>query len=186
VERNVRGRDLPWLNNAIKKAIHERDYCFRKAKQPGGENLWSTYKRKRNRVTCMIRQKKARYYKSLIQESQSTPQKLWKAIKKCLSNKKPCEQKPKSLRINSTITSDNREIANGFNKFFTNVSATLRATLPRVYEATSAKSSGNGNDISPKDIKFVFRPARKGEVLKVVSSLKRSKSPGLDNIPPEL
>ena len=134
----------------------------------------------------MIRQKKARYYKSLIQESQSTPQKLYKAIKKCLPNKKPCEQRPKSLRINSTITSDNREIANGFNKFFTNVSATLRATLPRVYEATSAKSSGNGNDISPKDIKFVFRPARKGEVLKVVSSLKRSKSPGLDNIPPEL
>ena len=132
----------------------------------------------------MIRQEKARYYKNLIQESQSTPQKLWRAIKKCLSNKKPCEQKPKSLRINSTITSDKREIANGFNTFFTNVAATLRATLPKVYEAISAKISCNGNDISTMDIKFVFRPATKGEALKVISSLKRSKSPGLDNIPP--
>ena len=39
VERTVRGRDLPWLNNAIKQEIYERDYYFRKAKQTGRENL---------------------------------------------------------------------------------------------------------------------------------------------------
>ena len=26
MERNVHGRDLPWLNNELKKAIHKRDY----------------------------------------------------------------------------------------------------------------------------------------------------------------
>ena len=97
VERNVRGRDLPWLNNAIKKAVHEQDYHFRKVIQPGGENFWSTYRRKSTRVTYMIRQEKARYHKNMTHESQSATQSVWKAIKECLPNKKPCEQRPKSL-----------------------------------------------------------------------------------------
>jgi len=129
----------------------------------------------------MIRQKKARYYKSLIQESQSTPQKFQKAIKLCLPSKTPCEERPTSLGINSTITSDKREIANSLYTFLTNIASTLLATLPKVYKA---KICCNGNDISPKDIKFVFILATKGKVLKVILSLKQSKSPDLDNILP--
>ena len=166
-----------------KKAIHERDYYFRKAKQPGGENFWSSYKTKRNKVTCKIRQKKARYNKNLCQENQSSPQSLWKAIRNFLPNKKPCEQRPKSLQINSTITSDKREIANGFSAFFINFAATLQATLPKACKATLVKMACSRDSISPNVKRFVFRPVTKGEILKVLSSLKISKLPGPVNIP---
>ena len=132
----------------------------------------------------MIRLEKARYYKRLIQENQSDPKGFWNAVKKCLPDKKAAQQRPKSLEINSTITNDKREIANGFNSFFTKVAETLRATLPRMCQTTLDETSCNRNRINPRGKKFLFRPVTKGEVLKVISSLKRSKSPGLDNIPP--
>jgi len=68
--------------------------------------------------------------------------------------------------------------------FFTKVAETLRATLPRMCQTTLVETSCNRTRINPRGKKFLFRPVTKGEVLKVISSLKRSKSPGLDNIPP--
>ena len=64
------------------------------------------------------------------------------------------------------------------------MAGTLRATLPRVHQATLIETSCNRNRINPEGKKFGFRPVTKGEVLKIISSLKRSKSSGLDKIPP--
>ena len=121
-------------------------------------------------------------YKRLTQENQSDPKKFWKAVKKCLPDK-ACQQRPQSMQINSTITNDKREVANGFNIFFTKVAVTLRATLPRMSQATLDKTFCNKSRINPRGKKFLFRPVTKGEVLKVISSLKQWKYPGLDSIP---
>ena len=43
----------------------------------------------------MIRREKARYYKMLIQENQSDPKGFWKAVKKCLPEKKGSSAKAK-------------------------------------------------------------------------------------------
>ena len=51
-------------------------------------------------------------------------------------------------------------------------------------QTTLDETSCTRNRINPRGKRFLFRPVTKGEVLKVISSLKRSKSPGLDNIPP--
>ena len=64
------------------------------------------------------------------------------------------------------------------------MAGTLRATLPRVHQATLIETSCNRNRINPEGKKFGFRSVTKGEVLKIISSLKRSKSSGLDKIPP--
>ena len=180
VERTVKGRDLPWLDNEIKKAIHEREYHHRKAKQTGNEHQWSTYKRKRNAVTFMIRRKKAKYHKTLIQENKSNPKGFWKAIKKCLPDNKACQQRSRSFNIDSTVTKDKKEIANGFNRFFASVAAKLRAALP----ACAPHLDGIRHKLNPRNERFRLKPVTKGEVSKVLMSLKRSKSPGIDNIPP--
>ena len=105
VERIVRGRDVPWLNNSIKKAIDKRGYYSRKAKQTGRENFRSTYKTKRDRVISIIGQEKAIYYTRLIKGNQSDPKTFWRAVKKFLPYK-ACQQRPKSLEINSPIAND--------------------------------------------------------------------------------
>ena len=181
VERTVKGRDLPWLDNEIKRAIHEREYHHRKAKQTGSEHHWSTYKRKRNAVTSMIRRKKANYHKALIQENKSNPQGFWKAIKKCLPDNKSCQQRPSSFNINSVATKDKKEIANGFNKFFASIAAKLRDDLP---PCAPQDISVIKHQVNPQNRRFRFKPVTKSEVSKVLITLKRSKSPGIDNIPP--
>ena len=43
VERNVRGRDIPWLNNAMKRQRQYKSGTINlKKAQPGVENIWST------------------------------------------------------------------------------------------------------------------------------------------------
>ena len=44
--------------------------------------------------------------------------------------------------------------------------------------------NGTRHRVNPQNKRFRFKPVTKSEVLKVLMSLKRSKSPGIDNIPP--
>ena len=59
IEKQVRGRNTPWLANEIKKVMAERDHFYRQARRTNIELHWSRYKSLRNQVTAMIRKEKS-------------------------------------------------------------------------------------------------------------------------------
>ena len=83
--------------------------------------------------------------------------------------------------MNSIVTKNKKEISNGFKKFFASVAEKLRAVLP---PCAHHDVRGIRHQVNPHNKKFCFKPVTKIEVFKVLMSLKRSKSPGIDNIPP--
>ena len=61
------------------------------------------------------------------------------------------------------------------------MAAKLRAALP---PCSPEDVNGIRHQVNPQNKRFRFKPVTKSEVFKVLMSLKRSKSPGIDNIPP--
>ena len=51
IEKQVRGRNCPWLTHEIKRNMNDRGNYLRKARRTGRETDWSTYRRLRNQCT---------------------------------------------------------------------------------------------------------------------------------------
>ena len=67
--------------------MNNRDYHLRKARRTKAEVDWSTYKRLRNRVNCLINTAKQSYNKNLLTENANDPKRFWKAIKSIFPTK---------------------------------------------------------------------------------------------------
>ena len=125
IEKAIRGRDTPWLTSDIKEKIRERDYNYlRKAKKSGSELDWSSYRRLRNATTALIRKNKANYQREAFQNNSHSPNDFWKEIKKLCPLKEP-KQKPNSFCVNSIVTMEKKEIANGFCAYFTSIGSSI-------------------------------------------------------------
>ena len=131
-KKKVRGRDCPWLTNGIKSKIHNRDYYLRQARKSGKEIDWSTYRRLRNDVTRSIRQSKATYTRQIFRENINTPRKFWDQIKKWFPTKGSKGNCCKVFNINGKFTSNKKEVADSFCRFFTYIGKKLQNALPKL------------------------------------------------------
>jgi len=61
----IRSRDLPWLNNIIKKKIRQRKRLYRKAKQLNSDMHWLNFRRVRNEVVLLLRNSKNEYFNNI-------------------------------------------------------------------------------------------------------------------------
>ena len=185
-ERTVRGRDCPWLNHNLKKAMRERDFLLSKAKKSGTENDWSAYKRKSNLVTKMQRQNIIKYNQDLLNEHADKPKSFWKQIKKCFPSKKSeNSQPPNVFTENGVQINEKKQIAEHFCSFFTNVAVKLQGTIPTltsfIWNQSNLKQLRQL--INTQNLFFSFKQVSPEYVMKVIANLKASKAPGFDNIP---
>ena len=133
IEKKVRGRNIPWLSNEIKKVMAERDHFYRQARRTNTELHWSRYKSLRNQVTAMIRKAKSSYNRRIIEENSDDPKNFWKAVKKVFPNKSVTSQPSASIEpitVDGKTTTDALTIANGFCTYFTNVVEKLLSSIP--------------------------------------------------------
>ena len=83
----LKSRQNPWIDNAIVKLMHRRDYLKRKAVSTKNSQLWKAYKLIRNKITATIRRAKKEYYHSSIEENKGNPSKLWRILGKLTGSK---------------------------------------------------------------------------------------------------
>ena len=74
----------PWLTNEIKTMSYHRDYLKKKAISLKSATFHESYKRCRNQVNRVIKEEKANYYKSKLQNSNNTKD-CWKVINELLN-----------------------------------------------------------------------------------------------------
>lgn len=152
IEKTVRGRYCPWLTSEIKLMMKEADNILQRARKTISEQDWSGYRRLRNQVTTKIRQSKASHTRSMLRENIKNSKQFWKQIKKAfpVKGRNTCENKV--LDINGQQTSESHKIANGFCKFFTNISEQLLSGVNpfrnRVWRYYNQSILGNYTPIS--------------------------------------
>ena len=153
--KKVRGRKCPWLISEIQRAMVERDYYLRKARGTGREVYWSMYTRPRNDVTKKIRHSKTAYARSIVKDHISHPKQFWNQIEKSFRVKQPKEVPSDVFTINGNSTTDKQEIANGFCRFFAEISKRIKASVFSISAISSIWKHHNNACVTEK-----LNPAR--------------------------
>jgi len=86
------------------------------------------YKKARNTYNTAIRKQKALYYENSLSNSRSS-KKTWTILKEA-ANLAKTTSKITEININGTLSSDESEIANTFNQFFSTVGSTISDSIP--------------------------------------------------------
>ena len=105
----LKKRSNPWMTHDIIKLMYERDYVHAKATQSNDSKLWQDYRNLRNKVTCIIKERKNAYFNDIHTLCRNDPKKMWSEIKRLVPGKNK----------HSHITCDIS--ANDFNHHFANI-----------------------------------------------------------------
>ena len=124
-KRIKRPKQPEWITNNILLAINKRE----NAKKNKDEH---NYKYWRNEVTKLIRDAKKEYYSESIQLYKNDPKKLSKVFNE-LSNKSNFSNNIKTITYENKTFTDDADIANTFNKYFTSVSEKYLNKKKKVY-----------------------------------------------------
>ena len=162
-----------WLTLEINKARHLRDK-FHKIRK------WEQYKHWRNKVVLLINKEKKNYYKKAIEKNQTTGQ-VWKYLNE-LNSKKQLSP-PSNIQYENTKTTSSNEIADLFNKYFTELPDKLLKNIPVVNHKIDTQHS---KKIMSKSPQFKISTISETEVYKTLVGLNVNKAAGIDSIGPRI
>lgn len=115
-----------WLSEEIKNAIRTRD-AYHKHKN------WSQYKVWRNKTNALIRKAKKELFSNSIAENK-TNSFLWKYIKN-LREPNGGNNLPQTIKVNNSQIDSPSGMADELNKYFSSISAKLKAEYSHEYIA---------------------------------------------------
>ena len=120
-KRYIRSNQAPFMSRALQKSFMTRSR-LRNRFLENRTNVNKTLYKKQRSTYCvnLLRKEKCRYYENLNIKEVTDNKKFWSTIKPLFSNK--CASKNKITLIeNDQLLSDNKDVAETSNDFFTNV-----------------------------------------------------------------
>lgn len=118
IQKRVKGKAAPWLNEGVKRLMNERDKVFRKFHKTKSEADQAAYKVKRNAVNVAVRKAKSSYHRKLLSENAGNPNKFWRTIKSIYPSKSKNSNVNTSFEINEEQVNNPSTISNCFCSFF--------------------------------------------------------------------
>ena len=172
-KRIKRPKQPEWISNNILLAINKRENAKKNKDEPN-------YKYWRNEPTKLIRDAKKEYYSESIKLYKNDPKKLCNVFNE-LSNKSNFSNNIKTITYENKTFTDDADIANTFNKYFTSVSEkylnkekSLSPNLKKLEAFITTKL--------PKENIFNIPYITEDFVYTFLTSLDNNKATGIDNI----
>ena len=139
----LKKRSNPWMTHDI--IMYERDYVHAKATQSNDSKLWQDYRNLRNKVTCIIKDRKNAYFNDIYTLCRNDPPKMWSEIKRLVPSKNK----------HSHITCDIS--ANDFNHHFANIGKKMNSKFQNfndnfLWKCTKSTFSFRFKNMSKEDI----------------------------------
>ena len=143
----------------------------------------AAYRHQRNKANNFLRKAKCTYNQNLINDNVDKPEKFWKAVNSIYRCKNQTNLTNSSFNIDGKTTCDKSTIADGFNRFFTNIASNLKAKTMLLKDCIWA--------FPPKVVRkltsrFCLKPVTRDELKHHLRKLKVKKSTGIDGIPAKL
>ena len=143
------------------------------------EDIKSKLKIYRNKIKHILRDSKSSYYKKYFRNNANNMKNLWKGINEIISNRKNAKDNINCIEENnsegSTIT-DSKEIANKFNKYFTNIAEKILKT--RKYNGNKSYDSY----IKNHNFRFQVTPTNPTEIQHIIEQMNPRKGTGPNSI----
>ena len=157
----------PWLTSGILKSVKTKSRYFKLYKL--GLMNETTYKNYKNKFTSMLRCAKENYYRILFINNKKNSRIIWSTFKDLLGKNKEMNILQK-VRIGDSDITDENQIANAFNSFFSSIGPNLDINLPHINKSHS--------DFMPPTVpqSFFLNPTTPDEICGLLLKLKKKKT----------
>ena len=200
-EKYMRANNSPFMNKSLHKAVMTRSRLRNKfLKNPSNANKMN-YTKYRNYCTGLFKKEKKAFYDNLDTKSITDNRKFWKTVKPLFSDKHITNNKI-TLLEGEEIISDNFEIAETLNAFFTNVVENLDIQGFNTSDYSADSELDNTYNIIEKlknhpsilkikenvqvETKFHFDEVNEPGIKDKINSLDKKKPTTFNNIPTRL
>lgn len=175
LRENRYSKKQPWITSHIITQMKLRDNLYTLSKrQPFNVRVLEQARKARNKTNVLIRQAKKDYYREKIENSENSSKEMWKQINSITGNnpKSKCIKSVKN--VNGELVTERVEVANTFNKFFTEIGSKMAEKL---------NHRRNTHFPSRNKSKTIFlNPVSETEVKTLIMSLKNGSSSGFDGV----
>ena len=129
--KRVRASRSPWINNDLKKMVYRRDRLKIIALRTKNPEDWSDFKKMRNHIKNAIKNAKTCYYNNTFKTCDGNSRKTWQVITE-VTSRKSNKSVINELEYSGKKTNNPIEIAETFNKFFSEVGPELSKQIKDV------------------------------------------------------
>jgi len=183
----ARAKDRAWITAALRKSSKIKSKLYKKWLQTKDQQDEIKYKQYRRSFRKVALEAEEMYYRKMFDTRTNSVKKLWRNLNTvCSLQKSNCKTNniAKLIVDGRTLTDDNN-ISNGINNYFSTIGEKLDKEL------SQKTSKFNYHDFksychNPYKNSFFVAPTNNTELMKIITKLNNSKSPGYDNIGPSL
>ena len=201
-QKYARGNHMPFMNKAISKEIMKRTQLRNKFLKERNDENKRKYASQRNYCVSLLRKTKKDYYEKLNEKDVNGNKTFWKTVKPFLSDKIVSKEQI-TLVENDEIISEESNVAQTFNSFFSNFVTNLKTPEYKDYDISFIESVSDPiirlilkyrnhpsiltigeackNKLNKQPL-FSFSKVTKNEIVKELLSLDTSKASQYSNI----
>ena len=164
-----------WINKDYLDMIKKRDYLYVRWKKMPNEYTEQEFKKLKNKVNNKRKQLQKQYTEKRLKETDGDSKKMWRVLNEmCGRSGKKKNKISRILSDNGEEIENNKEIAEEFNKHFSEIGLKLASKI----------KNKNTTRFQEEEIqKSMFMdPTDLGEVKKVLEDIRSNCVPGIDNI----
>ena len=170
----------PWIGRRIQKLIKEKDHLYSKYVKKQSNFWYNRYRTISNIIKKNITEGKKRYFTWYFQANIDNSKKIWKGINEIVHNKHANPIEEIFLDDDGAIITDQKVVANKFNKFYTTIADKLVKKLGK--PATKYQDYLK----NPNEHSIFLKEVDHGEVATLIHKLDISKSGDIYGITPRL
>ena len=172
----------PWMNRELLTLINKKNDKYRDWKSTNNDVEYEVkkvnFKTFEKIVKDNIRAAKREYYFKTFTSQKNDIKKTWKTIDETLNRRKNKSKFPSEFIVNNRSIADQKEIADQFNIFFSNIGSTLSDSI-EIDDSTLDFTDYLNN---PTQHHFNFNTITESETLSIINKLKSKNSSGRDEI----
>ncbi|CAB3246280.1 unnamed protein product [Arctia plantaginis] len=173
---------IDWINGDIIQAINNRNKLWKAFKTNASNlELMRDYEKARVETIRKVQKAKSEYYLKCFEERMTKPRKLWKLINDLSKNKIKDNNGPDKLVIDTNTVTDELEISEQLNTYFSTIGSALANQIPNKYK-TNRYDTGNIAVISDATELNHLKPTTTDEIIKIIDKLDPNTGSGIDGI----
>lgn len=184
-KRNDVRKPVPFMNKDLRKSIYKKRMLHNVYKKHRDFKSWEKYRIQRNLVNKIKKQSVKNYFMERCVGGPKSKD-FWPTIKPFLTNKGCKFVKNITLNENDQIMTNQKDISDVFNNFFTNVAKDIgKDSIPidSCHPSVSVIKQISNNAESGK---LIFEPITEEFVEKQIKNISIKKATGIDEISPKI
>ena len=161
-------------NKLYKQFIKSKSNRTREMKQ-------AVFKKYRNKIIELLQISRQSYYQKYFSDNKKNAKALWLGIHEIIYSKKSGKtNSPSSLLLNQKSVTNQQDMAENFNNFFTFIGKNLQEIIPLTRKDYAQYLS------TPNKSNFSIKPIKAEEIYGIIKTSKNSKSTGPKSIPTKI